>query len=291
MSRNERRRLVCDDAGSDVTTTQRRITDDYGVTPVDTEHDPLFAAFARQMKRLRTKRGLSQEALAKRIGYSGEMVSKVETRRNDPEPGVRRRARHARSLSLRRHVLRAGRAGRQVMVRHVRGRRARCRRDPHVEPPAVPGPGADQRVTSGRFTRRGATVDGNPEIDADVAARLERQSILDRATPPSTGIVVDETVLYRPIGGPKVMHDQLVHVADLTEHPRVTVQVLPADVGAHVGLLGAFVILSFSDDTPGMVYLGVSRPGRDNQASRPRRTANGHLRRTQRRGAERPRVT
>ncbi len=135
------------------------------------------------------------------------------------------------------------------------------------------------------------TVDGNPKIDADVAARLERQSILDRATPPSTGIVVDETVLYRPIGGPKVMHDQLVHVADLTEHPRITVQVLPADVGAHVGLLGAFVILSFSDDTPGMVYLGVSRPGRDNQASRPRRTANGHLRRTQRRGAERPRVT
>jgi transcriptional regulator with XRE-family HTH domain len=51
---------------------------------MDQEHDPLFAAFARQMKRLRVKRGWSQEALGKRIGYSGEMVSKVETRRNDP---------------------------------------------------------------------------------------------------------------------------------------------------------------------------------------------------------------
>jgi hypothetical protein len=67
--------------------------------------------------------------------------------------------------------------------------------------------------------------------------------------------MVDEGVLYRPIGGPKVMHDQLVHVADLSEHPRVTVQVLPSGVGAHVGLLGGFVILSFADDTPGMVYL------------------------------------
>jgi transcriptional regulator with XRE-family HTH domain len=51
---------------------------------MDQGNDPLFAAFARQMKRLRVKRGWSQEALGKRIGYSGEMISKVETRRNDP---------------------------------------------------------------------------------------------------------------------------------------------------------------------------------------------------------------
>jgi hypothetical protein len=41
----------------------------------------------------------------------------------------------------------------------------------------------------------------------------------------------------------------------MSERPRVTVEVLPSDVGAHVGLLGAFAIAGFPDDTPGIVYL------------------------------------
>jgi hypothetical protein len=65
------------------------------------------------------------------------------------------------------------------------------------------------------------------------------------------------------------MHDQLVHVAELSEYPRVTVQVLPTAVGAHVGLLGAFVILSFADDTPGMVYL--ESPDRGETTKQPAR--------------------
>ena len=51
------------------------------------------------------------------------------------------------------------------------------------------------------------------------------------------------------------MHGQLLHLADMSERPRVSLQVLPSDVGAHVGLLGAFAIASFADDTPAMVYL------------------------------------
>jgi transcriptional regulator with XRE-family HTH domain len=46
----------------------------------------LFAHFAHELKRLRSKRGWSQEALGKRIGFSSEMVSKVETGRNPPSP-------------------------------------------------------------------------------------------------------------------------------------------------------------------------------------------------------------
>lgn len=46
--------------------------------------DPLFVFFARQLRLLREARGWSQEAFGKRIGYSGEMVSKVETCKNRP---------------------------------------------------------------------------------------------------------------------------------------------------------------------------------------------------------------
>jgi hypothetical protein len=97
-------------------------------------------------------------------------------------------------------------------------------------------------------------VDGNPKIEAEVTARLGRQAILDRELPPSLGAVIDESVLYRPVGGPIVMRDQLTHLVDISERPRVSVQVLPTDVGAHVGLRGSFVILSFPDNAPGMVY-------------------------------------
>jgi hypothetical protein len=97
-------------------------------------------------------------------------------------------------------------------------------------------------------------VDGSPRAEAAIVSRLERQAVLDGELPPSLGVVIDESVLYRPIGGPTVMRDQLAHLLDMSDRPRVSVQVLPTDVGAHVGLLGAFVILSFPDDAPGMVY-------------------------------------
>lgn len=97
-------------------------------------------------------------------------------------------------------------------------------------------------------------VDGTGDIEADVAARLARQDIFDRPAPPSFGAVIDESVLYRCIGSPKVMHDQLLHLAEMSERPRITVQVLPAGVGSHVGLLGGFATASFLD-IPGMIYL------------------------------------
>ena len=41
----------------------------------------------------------------------------------------------------------------------------------------------------------------------------------------------------------------------MSERPRVTIEVVPADAGVHVGLLGAFAIAGFEDDTPGIVYM------------------------------------
>ena len=56
-------------------------------------------------------------------------------------------------------------------------------------------------------------------IGALVAARLERQAILDRADPPDVVVVLDEMVLHRLIGSPQVMHDALANVAELSRRP------------------------------------------------------------------------
>jgi transcriptional regulator with XRE-family HTH domain len=76
-----------------------------------------------------------------------------------------------------------------------------------------------------------------------VAARLARQAILIRKTPspPFVWVLLDEQVLHREIGGPKVMHDQMAHLLHLARQPNITVQVVPARV-AHVGLEGAFSV-------------------------------------------------
>jgi Domain of unknown function (DUF5753) len=71
---------------------------------------------------------------------------------------------------------------------------------------------------------------------------MERQTIFDRPVPPRLWIIVDETVLRRRIGDVKIMDDQLSHLADLASRLNITVQVVPSEVGAHVGLLGAFAI-------------------------------------------------
>lgn len=92
------------------------------------------------------------------------------------------------------------------------------------------------------------------QIEELVTARLERQVILERDQPPVLWVVLDEAVLLRDIGGSKVMHDQVLHLAAMSDRPSITIQVIPANAGGHIGLLGAFVIAEFRD-APGVAYL------------------------------------
>ncbi|WP_329464276.1 helix-turn-helix domain-containing protein [Streptomyces sp. NBC_01431] len=91
------------------------------------------------------------------------------------------------------------------------------------------------------------------DLDARVAARMERQRILERDTPPLMWVVMSEAVLHQEIGGRDVMRRQLAHLLDLREREWVKVQVLPFEVGEHAGLMGSFTLLRFDDD-PDIVY-------------------------------------
>jgi len=92
------------------------------------------------------------------------------------------------------------------------------------------------------------------QLEEVVAARLERQAILNKPVPPTLWVLLDEAVLHRLIGSRKVMYDQLLALADASCRSNVTVQIVPAEVGAHAGLLGAFIVAEF-DSAPGTVYM------------------------------------
>jgi len=85
-------------------------------------------------------------------------------------------------------------------------------------------------------------------LDELVTARLARQAVFDKPKPPHLWVVLDESVLHRLIGTPKTMHDQLVHLADMSERSYISVQVVSASVGAHAGLSCAFMIGSVDSE-------------------------------------------
>jgi hypothetical protein len=89
--------------------------------------------------------------------------------------------------------------------------------------------------------RRAVVMAGGNDLErADelVGATLDRQSVLQRGDPPEVVAVLHEMVLHRLIGSAEIMHDQLIHLADLSERPNISVHVVPSSIGAHAGLSG-----------------------------------------------------
>ena len=89
---------------------------------------------------------------------------------------------------------------------------------------ACTGVAEDRRVRPALFLATGLDEDAAAE---HVAVRLGRQAILERPKPPHVVVVLDEPVLHRLIGSPQVMADQLTHIAEMSERPYVSVQVIP----------------------------------------------------------------
>jgi transcriptional regulator with XRE-family HTH domain len=120
------------------------------------------------------------------------------------------------------------------------------------EPLIVPGLLQTDLYARALFsTRIGVTDD---EIDERVAARLRRQHILGRNSPPTLWVIVDESVLYRPIGGGQVMREQLGKLIESAQRPSIVVQVIPASAGAHEGLYGGGFAIADFGDAPSIAY-------------------------------------
>ncbi|MFJ9374963.1 helix-turn-helix domain-containing protein [Streptomyces sp. NPDC101455] len=91
-------------------------------------------------------------------------------------------------------------------------------------------------------------VDEPDKVEEMVAARMERQRILEKKQPPAVWVILDESVLFRMVGDREVMRKQLARLVSFRDDPWVNVQVLPFSVGAHTGMMGSFNLLRFDDD-------------------------------------------
>ncbi|MGY0056482.1 helix-turn-helix domain-containing protein [Streptomyces sp. LZ34] len=94
------------------------------------------------------------------------------------------------------------------------------------------------------------------ESERHVALRMERQTLLTREDAPHLWVVMDETVLRRPVGTPEVMRGQIDRLLTATERPNVTLQIAEFSSGHHPGTYGPFVLFRFAvPELPDMVYV------------------------------------
>jgi transcriptional regulator with XRE-family HTH domain len=92
-------------------------------------------------------------------------------------------------------------------------------------------------------------------LEERVVARLTRQEIITRESPPHCWSLVDESALRRRVGSNQTMYDQLKVLVELAIIPNITLQVVPFSLGAHPGLDNTFALLEFQSAHPPVVYI------------------------------------
>lgn len=90
---------------------------------------------------------------------------------------------------------------------------------------------------------------------------MDRQSILSRSIPPMLWVVLDESILQRPIAGPEVMKAQYAHLLQISLNRRISLQVLPYAACSVVGLLGGFVVADMPGEAPPAAYIDSQSTG------------------------------
>ncbi|MEV8531305.1 helix-turn-helix transcriptional regulator [Streptomyces sp. NPDC051211] len=97
------------------------------------------------------------------------------------------------------------------------------------------------------------------DVDRYVRVRRDRQALLSKPQRPELIAILDESVLYRAVGGPGIMCEQLQWLRDIAGEnmPRASIRVLPYE-HANVGIAPSFPLthLEFADGSQGeLVYL------------------------------------
>lgn len=216
--------------------------------------------FGAMLRYYRTRAALSQSDLGARVHFSGDLVSKIEmgqriateefTTACDAVPelntgGALTELRGLMHEAINNRVLPGWFADwprKEAQATILRW----------FEMVVVPGLLQTEDYARALLTDRIGS--GADDVDDKVAARLERQAVLDRDRPPELWVVMDEAVLHRRIGGPHVMREQINNLTVAARRPNIVIQVIPAAVGVHDGFPGAGFIIADFADTPRVAY-------------------------------------
>ncbi|MCQ4085041.1 helix-turn-helix domain-containing protein [Streptomyces sp. RB6PN25] len=200
--------------------------------------------FGALVKLFRDLTGMTQAELSEAVGYSLDTVSSVEQGRRPPSPVFVDKVDEVLHAN---GVLRAGKPHlerekyRAFFAQFADEERGAVSLQSY-EAMVVPGLLQTERYAQAVIGYRCPPFD-EEEIERHVAARLERQALLTRKPLPILGFVIDESVLYRKVGGREVLKEQLLHLADCSRLRNLSLQVMHFDSDEQPGLDGSMVLL------------------------------------------------
>ncbi|MGW0823658.1 helix-turn-helix domain-containing protein [Streptomyces sp. NPDC002845] len=99
------------------------------------------------------------------------------------------------------------------------------------------------------------------ERDKRLVTRVERAKILEDPVTPMVWVLLDETVLRRPVASGDIMAEQIMHIVRLAETGRIRVHVMPFGVGHHP-LMQSMLTLMWFEDQPPLAYGEGDRMGK-----------------------------
>ncbi|MFH8798936.1 helix-turn-helix domain-containing protein [Streptomyces sp. NPDC017936] len=118
-------------------------------------------------------------------------------------------------------------------------------------------PGLLQTEAYARAVLEAGTVGqtGPEALERHVSLRLARQRLLDGPDAPHLWVVMDETVLRRPVStDSSVMYEQIDRLVEFAERDRITLQIAEFAAGPHPGTCAPFSLFRFAEpELPDMV--------------------------------------
>ncbi|POX55403.1 transcriptional regulator [Streptomyces sp. Ru71] len=220
------------------------------VDPDDEWGVAVITTVGRQLKLPREAAGLRAAEFGRIVGYSEDMVYKIEGGKRIPRQDY---------LTASDEVLGAGGliAATWEDVKKVRYPK-RVRELAKLEAQAVEIGVYECNIIAGllqtpdhaRAVIGAAQPPYSPDdVERMVAARLARQSVFEREPAPALSFVLEEGSLRRPIGGTMVWRHQLERLLEVGRLHNVVLQVMPMNCDTHSGLDGRIELLKFADGT------------------------------------------
>ncbi|MFE9094872.1 helix-turn-helix domain-containing protein [Streptomyces sp. NPDC007264] len=237
--------MTADSGGANGTNTEPELSDS-------------LKTFGAVLKALREEAGLTQEEFATRVRCSAAYVAKIEQGKRFPPADLPGRAEEAlgpvsckvlgaaaRSLTRR--------AGLASWFRQWAGIEEEAISLYAYECRAVPGLLQPEGYARAIFERQ-LPPHSAEQIDHKVAARLERQDLLDNRPNTAFTFIIEQSILERGIGGASVTRAVLDHLLTVGERTNVEIQVMPQYQEDHCGADGQLYLA----ETPGHQWFGYT---------------------------------
>lgn len=208
------------------------------------EHEDGFAFLREQLRRQRALRGMPQEEFGKRANYSASTVSAVETGTRPVDlPYATLADKILETGGLFESLFKsAQRDSQPTWFKPWLDAERTATQLRYYHPTLIPG--LLQTENYARALLRTEATRSEAEVEALVAARMERQELLRREDPPLFVVVMDESALRLREA---IMGEQLAHLLRMAELSHVHLHVIPADAGLHVGLSGPIALAMSAD--------------------------------------------